>query len=646
MFRSILKYTPLLKRVFIIVLCFVLFSCIFIKPITAKAYVAYDPATAGLYAAFKLWDLIPQGQNPIVDVLAKIVEAVGERAAGGAVKFQSLFKLLSSLTGNGVFKLSADDIDSLRTIIYEDVFLRTTLGFANVQSKDEILTGATSGVQMYVPTEDAMWDMDSITEMQILYTGFMNDTVEELESVNETLYKIRVFLGQMHNELYDKIAGLGTILRSINTNISDRLSDMRTELYHINSNLTDRLTTLHESFRNLKEHMDTRLLDIRSMQTTINQNLTDRLSDMRKMMTTINTTLTDRLSKLHDSLRVLKADVISKLDDIYEMQTLYLGDVAGQLSIIDSSLVDVVAAKLADLHTTVEGLNTIFDDWLIEFGQLQASLNTEVLEKLTTIHSSITNLKEHMDTRLLDIRSMQTTINQNLTDRLSDMRKMMSTINSNITDRLSKLHESVRVFKADVLSELGDLENVLITGFPALQNSLDQILQGIPALQKSLDEILGKIPQYGEIEIIEKPQIEVQIGQQQIVVSDYATLGQAFSAKMSWIPEIFDFLAELRSRLDSGSPPRVSVNLASAGGSIDWGDEVVVMDMSWYAPYKPMFDNIISGCLWLCFGWAIYKRIPDILSGVGLTVENATEPRGNVWSDRAARSERRSNKGG
>lgn len=585
MFRSILKYTPLLKRVFIIVLCFVLFSCIFYKPITVKAYVAYDPATAALYAAFKLWGLIPQGQNPIADILAKIVQSVGERAAGGAVKYQSLFKLLSSLTGNGLFSLSADDIDSLRTIIYEDVFLRTSFGFANVQSKDEILTGATSGVQMYVPTEDAMWDMDSITEMQILYTGFMNDTVEELESANETLYKIRVFLGQMHNELYDKIAGLGTTLRSINTNISDRLqdvrselyhinsnldtrlSDMRTELYHINSNLTDRLTTLHESFRNLKDHMDTRLLDIRSMQTTINQNLTDRLSDMRSMMTTINTNLTDRLSKLHDSLRVLKSDVLSKFDEIYEMQTLYLGDVAGQISILDSTLVDIVTAEIED------------------------------------------------------IRKMQTTLNQTLTNRLKS-------INDTLTARL------------------GDLEDALITGFPALQNSLDQILQGIPALQKSLDEILGKIPQYGEIEIIEKPQIEVQIGQQQIVVSDYATLGQAFSAKMSWIPEIFDFLAELRSRLDSGSPPRVSVNLASAGGSIDWGDEVVVMDMSWYAPYKPMFDNIISGCLWLCFGWAIYKRIPDILSGVGLTVENASEPRGNVWSDRAARSERRSNRGG
>ena len=62
---------------------------------------------------------------------------------------------------------------------------------------------------------------------------------------------------------------------------------------------------------------------------------------------------------------------------------------------------------------------------------------------------------------------------------------------------------------------------------------------------------------------------------------------------------------------------------SALGGS--GGGEVEVLDLSWYTPYKPTVDALISGFLWLGYIWHLFKIAPSILGSVGLSVDKADD---------------------
>ena len=43
--------------------------------------------------------------------------------------------------------------------------------------------------------------------------------------------------------------------------------------------------------------------------------------------------------------------------------------------------------------------------------------------------------------------------------------------------------------------------------------------------------------------------------------------------------------------------------------------DVVVLNLSWYIPYKPTIDKIVVTFCWVIFFWRLFKTIPSILSG-------------------------------
>lgn len=68
--------------------------------------------------------------------------------------------------------------------------------------------------------------------------------------------------------------------------------------------------------------------------------------------------------------------------------------------------------------------------------------------------------------------------------------------------------------------------------------------------------------------------------------------------------------------------PSIPVNLSAAEsyyGAVYGDGEVEMLDLSWYTPYKKTVDQLVSGFLWLAFGWAVVRYLPGIISGGGLT---------------------------
>lgn len=48
----------------------------------------------------------------------------------------------------------------------------------------------------------------------------------------------------------------------------------------------------------------------------------------------------------------------------------------------------------------------------------------------------------------------------------------------------------------------------------------------------------------------------------------------------------------------------------------------IVLDMSWYAPFKRYGDMVISGFMWIFYLIMLFRHLPDLLSGSGLHFEN------------------------
>ena len=48
-----------------------------------------------------------------------------------------------------------------------------------------------------------------------------------------------------------------------------------------------------------------------------------------------------------------------------------------------------------------------------------------------------------------------------------------------------------------------------------------------------------------------------------------------------------------------------------------YSGEVVLFDLSWYAPFKSYGDLVFTGFAYVLFIWRLYKNIPNIINGFG-----------------------------
>lgn len=62
-------------------------------------------------------------------------------------------------------------------------------------------------------------------------------------------------------------------------------------------------------------------------------------------------------------------------------------------------------------------------------------------------------------------------------------------------------------------------------------------------------------------------------------------------------------------------PPVITVDFSNSTSEYDYGGEVAIMDLSWYAPYKSICDPIIVAFCWVMFIVRVVKDIPGIING-------------------------------
>lgn len=63
-------------------------------------------------------------------------------------------------------------------------------------------------------------------------------------------------------------------------------------------------------------------------------------------------------------------------------------------------------------------------------------------------------------------------------------------------------------------------------------------------------------------------------------------------------------------------PPIIWAELHNATTPYSWGDRAIILDLRWYAQYKPTVDTLISAFLWCIFVWKIFQKLPGIINGL------------------------------
>ena len=74
--------------------------------------------------------------------------------------------------------------------------------------------------------------------------------------------------------------------------------------------------------------------------------------------------------------------------------------------------------------------------------------------------------------------------------------------------------------------------------------------------------------------------------------------------------DLKDFFSDLGS-----VPPVIRINFSESKGRYNWGNDMVLIDFSFYEPYKPTMDAILSAFLWLWFCWRVVLSLPGIMGG-------------------------------
>jgi hypothetical protein len=97
--------------------------------------------------------------------------------------------------------------------------------------------------------------------------------------------------------------------------------------------------------------------------------------------------------------------------------------------------------------------------------------------------------------------------------------------------------------------------------------------------------------------------------------------------KFAFVDTFKTLFVRVKTYLLDGEPeiPTIYINLSNAEGKYNYGTSGTVLDMTWYARYKPVVDGLIIAFTYLSFIFTVYKRLPDIISGDGAITHNSIE---------------------
>lgn len=93
-------------------------------------------------------------------------------------------------------------------------------------------------------------------------------------------------------------------------------------------------------------------------------------------------------------------------------------------------------------------------------------------------------------------------------------------------------------------------------------------------------------------------------------------LVDSVKCKFSFIDSVKSSITDVQSVLSGAQEaPSLTVHIKSTKYTEE--QDVKIIDLSWYAPYKNYGDMILTGFIYAMFFWRIFTHLPNIISGAG-----------------------------
>lgn len=191
----------------------------------------------------------------------------------------------------------------------------------------------------------------------------------------------------------------------------------------------------------------------------------------------------------------------------------------------------------------------------------------------------------------------------------------MANIVNAITSGLNGLIESIGSFFGNLGTNLGDWFGDVGDWFSSLGSNLGGWFSN---LFSTLGNLLSYINPFNEnflgykiIDLLSQALTNLFVPQGASVLSLQDTVNDRF-AFVDSIKLAIDDINDMLNNVENGTS-EFTLDIESDV----YSGEVVLFDLSWYAPFKSYGDLVFTGFAYVLFIWRLYKNIPNIINGFG-----------------------------
>lgn len=189
-----------------------------------------------------------------------------------------------------------------------------------------------------------------------------------------------------------------------------------------------------------------------------------------------------------------------------------------------------------------------------------------------------------------------------ITSGITNVYNFLVNLNDNIANWIVDCVESIGEFFGNVGTWIGELGTDIGNWFGSLGDNLGNWLSYLNPFDENffgnkLIELLSQALSY------------------LFTPSEYTitNLQESISAKFGFIDSIQIAIDDIKDMLDNieNGTSEFTVDIDSEY----YSGEVILFDLSWYAPFKAYGDLVFTGFAYVLFVWRLWKSIPSILAG-------------------------------
>ena len=310
-------------------------------------------------------------------------------------------------------------------------------------------------------------------------------------------------------------------------------------------------------------------------------------------------------------------------------------DLSGIITLLQAILEvlnNIYNACAVSVRSWIESSSAAIADAIADFKAYFGDKIYDLYLQINSIHAVSTNIYNLVASGITNISatisSSTETMAQNIIAAQNAQTEALINSTTATIEAISSIATKVSTIAAAVVqgipSVISTVRTAIVDGTTAITTTITdviaQIIENLLSLGLTLSDILAAIQ---SLAITIADAIAAALTAIFVPSADFVTTKvEALRARFDWINPFISFAQSLS--FDGVEPPVIYVDLGAAEGSIEWGGKVAFLDMTWYSRYKATGDAIISGFLWMLFGWRMYLKLPGIISGAGGTVGHIT----------------------